>query len=173
LFAIAYSYFLAVIAGFGSVIRRYKVNGYTFPFGFVADKALQLIERPTVMQATLRFTKTFVRTRTNTFQIFNSNGFSFSLCFSYNGFGNGVILNLYRSTLLPTKPFQNSFRIFCAFGLQRTTHFLSMLTKSIQFFATKYLYILRYDIIDSSNIGDSQIYTNTIIKFLLLFMRNI
>ncbi len=173
LFTTAFAYFLAAVASFRSVGRGYKVDRNTFSFGFVSNVALQLIERPTVMQTALRFPQSLVCTITDSFQIFNSNGFVFQFSFGNNCFDNGMVLNLYRSPFPSTKPFQNAFSILSAFGLKRTagrprTYFLSMRAKAIQFSTGKC-----FSTIGSSNIIYSQVHANTIIKFLLLFMRNI
>ena len=164
----ALTYLLTATACFRSVGRRHQVNRYSFSLRFVANVALQLVERPTVVQTALSFTKLFVSRITNPFQVFYHNGFLFCFRFGNNLFGNGVILNLYRGSFSPTKPFKNLFGSFCAFGLQRATYFLSMPTKLIQFFTGKC-----FSIIGSSNIGDAKINAYYIVKRLFGFVRDV
>ena len=166
LFTIALAYLLAATARFRRVGRRNYVHGYPFSLRFVADKMLQLVKRPTVVQAPLKFAKPFIRAFTNTLQVLNSNRFAFAFGFLHNFFGNGVILNLYRRSFSPTKPFKNLFGSFCAFGLKRTTYFLSCRAKLIQVFTRKCL-----SIIGSSNVVDTKINAYHIVKFLLSFVR--
>ena len=168
LFTITLTYLLTATACFRSVGRRNKVNRYSFSFSFVAYVALKLMERPAIMQTSLRSAKLFVRRATDALQVLNSNRFAFAFSFDYNLLSNGMILNLYRRSFSPAKPFKNLFGSFCAFGLQRTTHFLSMRAKAIQFFARKW-----FSIVGTGNISNTQIYPYHIVKICFRFVWDI
>ena len=169
----ALPYLLTATACFRSVGRRNEVNGYPFSLRFVADKLLQLVERPTVVQASLATAQStvdaaLIRRATDTFQVFNSNSFVFSFGFCNNLFGNGVIGNPGGSTFSAREPFQDASSAFRAFGLQTTTYALAASAKITEVFTS-----IGLSVVSSGQIGNTQINPYCVIKRFLLSIGNV
>jgi hypothetical protein len=139
------------MAGFGRISWTDYNYRNTGKGGFILNKATQLMESPTLIQAFLLAGK-LVKAFTYAFQVLQRNAFAFFFGKMYNLFCNGVIGKGLMSFLLSRKPFQKAFSPFRAFGLKRRPHLLPFNLVGIQFFGRKSLTVGKTD-----NIGNSEI----------------
>lgn len=103
---------------------------------FVGQKLAQLIKVPFANSCS-KLLAFFVSGKANAFEFLNSNAFPFQFGNRNNLLTNSVVNNCACRSLFSRKPFQNAFCIFCAFGLKRTSYFLSFFSISGKFFRTK------------------------------------
>ena len=114
--------FKAVATGLGSKIRLDKDNSLAFPFSFILDETLQLIETPRVEPSIEYLAHKSVSTLSYSFKVFQNNNISvLDNLFAYEMVGMPHI------AFLPSrKQFKLSFTGFCAFALQPSPQILEL-----------------------------------------------
>ena len=123
--AVANTNVSTLVAGLRGVGRRNGDNLDTGNFAFVFKKITELIEVPRVASSTeclVPFLR--VHTPSDILQILDSNSFMFFLRFCYELFAYAVIDNSSKPSLTSFQPFQQLMAVACAFGLDRSSHFV-------------------------------------------------
>lgn len=147
----------------------------TIKSSFIFYKRPQLPKGPPTKFCSKRFISAF-RCSPNMGEVFYGNSFILTLCRSYNGLCNKVVLNCCGSSFFASKPFQKfctaSFArpcfTLCAFALNRTMNPFSMFSILIKPFGGMF-----NSIRSNCNIRNSEIYSYKLLHVFNICVRNI
>lgn len=164
-FAFSNANMTAIMASLRSVcwINGNKLN--TVNLTLIFKERAELRETPRVNSSTeclIAFLRVY--TQSDILQILNSYAFLLFLCFRYDLLAYAVIDNSGKSSFTPFQPFQQPMTVACAFGLNRSPHFVVSNSYVFDFFGGNVCSVRQ-----GNNISNSHIDTNEILcKFFFL-----
>lgn len=141
-FALPVTYMQTLVALFTCVVRRYGYQFHTCKQTLIRQELTKLVEIPFANSCS-KFLAFFIGGKTDAFEFFNSNSFSFYFGNRYNTLADGVINNGTGCPFPSRKPFQNTLGVLCAFGLERTPYFLSLFSIGGKFIRRKCLSVAK------------------------------
>jgi len=132
--------------------------GYSYSFGFILDKALQLIETPSMDCSSLiatvnRYPQPYA------FEVFKGYSSEGVLSFWNNPFAYGMVDGCCESMFFSASFLEQTFSRLCSFGLEFASDFCVSTSFSVEFFANPSLSI---DI--RSYVFDSDIYSEKVLR---------
>ena len=168
-FAVPNTNVTAIMASLRSIGRRNDGNLDAINLALVFKKRTELIEIPRVASSTKRLVAFLgVHTPSDILQVLNGNSFAFFLCFRYNLPAYAVIDNSGKSSLTPFQPFQQLMAVTCAFGLNRSSHFIVSISYVFNSIRRNISAIGQRD-----NVRNTHINTKKIFSIFFFFIRNI
>ena len=126
-----------VITHLRRVTRLHKYDRHAGEFGFVLNELSEHREIPSSDTGAEYFSLAGGRF-SNALQILKRNAKILFLGLRNDSLGNRVVHDKSRSSFFSRKPFQNPFRVLCAFGLERRTNLLAFDTIIFNRFAGHY-----------------------------------
>ena len=159
----------ALMASLRSICRGNGGDLHAIHLALVFKERTELIEVPGITSPAERLV-TFlgVHSPSDTLQVLNSNAFVFFLCFRYDLFTYAVIDNSGKSSLTSFQPFQQLMAVACAFGLNRSSHFVISVSYVFDFFRRNISTIRQ-----GNDVSDTHIDTKEILGSFFLLVRNI
>src|SRR5574344_1634482 len=115
----------AFMASLRSICRRNGGDLNAIHLALVFKERTELIEVPGITSATKSFVAFLgVHSPSDILQVLNGNALVLFLCFRYDLFTYAVIYNGSESSFTSFQPFQQLMTVTCAFGLNRSSHFV-------------------------------------------------
>lgn len=158
-----------LVAGLRGVGRRNGNNLDTNSFALVFKKRTELVEVPRVASSTeslVPFLRVYAPS--DILQILNGNAFVFFLCFRYELFAYAMIDNSSKPSFTSFQPFQQLMAVTCAFGLNRSSHFIVSISYVFNSIRRNISAIGQRD-----NVRNTHINTKKIFSIFFFLVRNI
>lgn len=159
----------ALMASLRSICRWNDSDLNAIHLTLVFKERTELVEVPRVTSpAESLIASLGVHTPTDILQVLNGNAFVFFLCFRYDLFTYAVIDNSGKPSLTSFQPFQQLMAVACAFGLDRSSHFVVSVSYVFDFFRRNISTIRQ-----GNDVCNTHIDTKEILGSFFLLVRNI
>src|SRR5690606_2178686 len=135
-FAFSFANPKAEITHLRSTSRINRNNRDTFFLSFIFNHLSKLVERPFTKSCSM-FLPSVISSKSYAFKILKNNALTRFFGFFNDSFADSVIYYFTMCPLFSRKPFQQFITIACAFGINRTSYFLTFLSVIIQRFRRK------------------------------------
>ena len=159
----------AFMASLRSICRGNGDNLNASHLAFVFKERTELIEVPGITSPTERLAASLgVHAPSDILQVLNGNALVFFLCLRYDLFTYAVIDNSGKPPLTSFQPFQQLMTVTCAFGLNRSSHFVVSISYVFNFIGGNISAIGNGNYISKSHVN-----TDKILSVFFLFIGNI
>ena len=159
----------AFMASLRSICRRNGDNLNAILFTLVFEERAELIEIPRVASPAERLVAPLgVHTPSDILQVLNGNALALFLCFRYDLFTYAVINNSGKPSFTSFQPFQQPVTVTCAFGLNRSSHFVVSVSYVLDLIRGNVSTVR-----DGYNVRNAHIDTDKVLCVLLLLIGNI
>src|SRR5574344_3144052 len=159
----------AFMASLRSICRRNGGDLNAIHLALVFKERTELIEVPGITSPTKSFVAFLgVHSPSDILQVLNGNALVLFLCFRYDLFTYAVIDNSGKPSFTSFQPFQQLMTVTCAFGLNRSSHFVVSISYFFNFIGGNISTIRQ-----GNDVGDTHVDTKEILGSFFLFIWNI
>ena len=159
----------AFMASLRSICRGNGSDLNAIYLALVFKERTELIEVPGIASPAERLvTLLGVHTPSDILQVLNGNALALFLCFRYDLFTYAVIDNSGKPSFTSFQPFQQPVTVTCAFGLNRSSHFVVSVSYVFDFFRRNISTVRQ-----GNDVSDTHVDTKEILGSFFLLVRNI